>query len=360
MNKLVVHHIYANGMAFDLSGFRNHGAPYAIADAPPPLAPAFAFATGDSRVVVQQSGSLQDLLAVRAVVTFNLNPSGGLVRRYNLIEGHVSFALFVNPDGSLTGTIVDADGLWLGAQSPANLVVPGQWHTAELRHDGVNQCVLLLDGVAVASAYAAAGPVRSVGPHGIAIGHWPEVSGQYTFEGVIREVWVYKYDPAAAAQGLLDTCCGDYRSALDSTAETLRSMGYTKEKARAQGLELMKFGLATAARVRGTDPVRSKQQATLSAQALAAFQRGDSAAYTTAFTQLAEMAATTLAPADQQQIHAEMEQLVKALPLPIKHWQALIGKMCWGKAKIDPKMVYHSVEQMLAKKTPKSAKAGRN
>jgi len=197
-------------------------------------------------------------------------------------------------------------------------------------------------------------------PHGIAIGHWPEVSGQYTFEGVICEVWVYKYDPAAAAQGLLDTCCGDYRSALDSTAETLRSMGYTKEKARAQGLELMKFGLATAARVRGTDPVRSKQQATLSAQALAAFQRGDSAAYTTAFTQLAEMAATTLAPADQQQIHAEMEQLVKALPLPIKHWQALIGKMCWGKAKIDPKMVYHSVEQMLAKKTPKSAKAGRN
>ncbi len=336
MNRLVVHHIYANGMACDLSGYRNHGVPYAVSSVAAPNAPGFAYDAGDSRVIVEPSQSLQDLIAVRAVVTFYLNPPGGLNRRYNLIEGHVSFALFVNPDGSISGTIVDASGLWTGAQSAPNLVSPGRWHQAELRHDGVNQTTLVLDGVAVATSYAAAGPVRSVGPHGIAIGHWPETSGQYTFSGFIREAWVYKYDPAVAAKDLLDPCCCQYRKALDETAQTMRDMGYTAEKARAQGMDLIKFGLSISARVRGTDQSRSQQHATLSAMALAAFKNGDSSAYTNALTQLAKMAATTLSLADLEQIHAQEEQLLKALPLPVKQWQALIGKMCWGRAKLDP------------------------
>ncbi|MGA9957355.1 MAG: hypothetical protein WBQ06_03670, partial [Acidobacteriaceae bacterium] len=120
MNRLVVHQIYANGMAFDLSGFRNHGVPYAVSQAIAPFAPGFDYTQQDSRVIVAPSTSLEDLLAVRAIVTFYLNPSGGLTRRYNLIEGHLCFALFVNPDGSLSGTILDADGNWAGAQSSAN------------------------------------------------------------------------------------------------------------------------------------------------------------------------------------------------------------------------------------------------
>ncbi|MFZ0517790.1 MAG: LamG-like jellyroll fold domain-containing protein [Acidobacteriaceae bacterium] len=348
MNRLVVHQIYANGMAFDLSGFRNHGVPYAVSQAIAPFAPGFDYTQQDSRVIVAPSTSLEDLLAVRAIVTFYLNPSGGLTRRYNLIEGHLCFALFVNPDGSLSGTILDADGNWAGAQSSANAVSTGRWHQAELRHDGVNQCSIYLDGVPVGTSYAANGPVTSVGPNGIAIGHWPEPSGQYTFDGYIREVWVYKYDPALAAKGLLVPCCGRARPALDEVAATLRAEGYTAEKARSQGMALMKFGLSVSAKVRGTDPTRSQKHATLSAQALAAFERGDSAAYSSALTQLAIMAATTLSAADQQQIHQQETELVKGLPLTMKKWQSLISNMCLARAKADPQSILTAVTQALA------------
>ncbi len=352
MNLLVVHHIYANGMAFDLSGYRNHGTPYFVTQAAVPYAPSFTYASGESRVIVAPSPSLQDLLAVRAVVTFYLNPPGGISRRYNLIEGHLSFALFVNPDGSLSGTIVDADGNWAGAQSAPNAIATGRWYQAEIRHDGVNQCSIFLDGFPVATSYAANGPVRSVGPNGIAIGHWPEVSSQYTFDGFIRETWVYKYDPALAAKGLLNPCCSEYRAALDETAATLRAMGYTAEKAREQGMALIKFGLSISARVRGNDPVRSRKQATLAALALAAFERADSSAYTSALAQLAIMSATTLLATEKQQIHAQEEQLVKGLPLPFKSWQTLIAKMCWAGAKVDPKSVLTGVNQAVPTKPP--------
>jgi hypothetical protein len=345
MNRLVVHHIYANGMACDLSGYRNHGVPYSVSQAAAPNAPAFAYNVGDSRVIVEPSQSLQDLIAVRALVTFYLNPAGGLTRRYNLVEGHLSFALFVNPDASISGTIVDATGNWTGVQSGPGVVSLGRWHQAEIRHDGVNQTTIFLDGMSIGSSYTAAGPVRSVGAHGIAIGHWPEVSGQYTFSGFIREIWVYKYDPAVAAKSLLDPCCGKYRGALDETAETMRGMGYTAEKARAQGMDLIKFGLSISAQVRGNDPTRSQQHTILSAVALAAFKQGDSAAYTSALTQLAQMSLTSLSPAEWSQIRAQEEQLVKGLPPPIKQWQSLIEKICWGRAKLDPQALLNGLKQ---------------
>jgi hypothetical protein len=343
MNCLVVHHIYADGMAADLSGYRNHGLPFAVKTSASPFAPSFTYATGDSRVTVEPSESLQDLLAVRAVVTFYLDPAGGLSRRYNLIEGHLCFALFVNPDGSLMGTILDADGNWLGAQSPRNTVSTARWHQAELRHDGINQCSVLLDGLPVATSYSATGPVRSVGPHGIAVGHWPETSGQYTFDGHIRETWVYKYDPAKAAKGLIDPCCGGYRKALDAMADDLRGKGMTREEIRAQGMALVKFGLSLSAQVRGTDEAKSQQHATLSAQALSAFRAGNSSAYTSALAQLAAMSSTALSGPQQQQIESELEALVKALPLPIKTFQNLIGEMCLGGAKVDPKSILQAV-----------------
>jgi len=343
MNKLVVHHAYVNGMAFDTSNNRNHGVPYAVSQAAAPHAPAFEFATGASRVVVPPSTSLQDLLAVRAVVTFYLAPAGGISRRYNIIEGHLSFALFVQPDGSLMGTIRDETGSWFGATSSPSVVSTGRWHQAEIRHDGMNQCLIFLDGVGVGSSYAARGPVASVGPHGIAIGHWPESSGVYTFEGYIRETWVYKYDPLLAAKGLLDCCCLD-RRALDDTADALRKKGYTAQKAHDQGMKLIKFGLAISARVRGNDAARSQEHAVLSAQALAAFQRGDSAAYTNALTELAHLAVNSLSATEQQEIHDTEEGLFKQLPLSLKEWLALLAKLCWDRAKLDPRQLLSTFE----------------
>jgi len=83
------------------------------------------------------------------------------------------------PGGSLMGTILDSTVQWTRAESARNLVAPGRWHQAELRHDGINECLVFLDGVQVGSGYGAPGPVRSVGPNGVAVGHWPEPPGIY-------------------------------------------------------------------------------------------------------------------------------------------------------------------------------------
>jgi hypothetical protein len=335
MDKLVIRQTYINGVAFDTSNNRNHGAPYLVTQAAGAFAPAFEFRSPDSRVVVQPSPSLQDLIAVRALATFYLDPAGGLVRRYNLIEGELSFALFVQPDGSLMGTILDANGQWNGAQSAPNVVLPGQWHQAELRHDGINECLIFLDGVEVGAGYGAPGPVRSVGPNGVAIGHWPEPPGVYTMDGYIRGIEVYKYDPAQAAKDLLDSCCVK-RESLDDFADRLRAKGYSAQAAAQQGMALLTFGLQLSGAVRSNDPAASRSHARLSDQALAAFLRGDSTAYSEALGELAAMATSRLTSAQLQSLHQRETELIKELPLPIKDWQKLIDDLCWGRTKADP------------------------
>jgi hypothetical protein len=113
-------------------------------------------------------------------------------------------------------------------------------------------------------------------------------------------------------------------------------------------MALIKFGLSISAKVRGNDPVKSQEHSTLSAQSLAAFQQGDSSAYTSALSQLAAMAATTLSAADQQQIHAQEQELVNELPLPIKQFQHLLAQMCLGGAKVDPNSVLNVVSKTMA------------
>jgi hypothetical protein len=335
MNKLIIHHTYINGMAFDASNNRNHGVPTGVTQAPPPYSPSFAFAAPNSQVVVRPAPSLQDLIAIRARVTFNLEPRTANWHRYNLMEGHLSYALFIQPDGALMGTILDATGNWLGARSDPNTVTAGSWHEAELRHDGINECVVLLDGQAVATSYAARGPVRSVGAHGVAVGHWPETSGVYTFEGHIRESWLYKFDPVDAAKSLLDPCCDKGRKALDDAADRLRAQGYTAEMARDQGMAILNFALGTCADVRGSDPATSQQQRDLSSQALGAFMRRDSASYTTAFAQLAALAGQKLSPGQMQELSDTEKQLVEALPMPFKDWQNLIASVCLNRTTLD-------------------------
>jgi hypothetical protein len=62
-------------------------------------------------------------------------------------------------------------------------VSPEQWHVAELLQDGVSPLRLYLDDAFVATNDNVRGPVRSVGPNGIAIGSWPEPTLQYVFRG---------------------------------------------------------------------------------------------------------------------------------------------------------------------------------
>ena len=137
MNRLVVHHMRANRAASDFSGYWIQCLPFGATDPPAPHAPGFTYASEDSRVSVPPSNSLQDLLPVRAVVSFNLNPEGGLTRSCSPIEGQPSFGLAVEPDASLQGMILDAAGIWTGAaESGARRIDPHLARHATFFHGG--------------------------------------------------------------------------------------------------------------------------------------------------------------------------------------------------------------------------------
>jgi len=208
-SRLVLWHNYYRGAAVDLSENRNHGQLENVHLGTGAFATDLQFSGGTSAVVVAPSSTLTNLRTLRAQVQFHWDPSAPNNRRHNLIEGHVSFALFVNPDGSLQGTVRSQVAGWIGAQSAPGTVSTGHWHLAELVHDGISSCTLYLDGHVVAQDFSSPGPVQSVGSHGIAIGHWPEPDGRYTLEGYIRLVRVWVDDPAKDAGQLVDDCCID-------------------------------------------------------------------------------------------------------------------------------------------------------
>ena len=136
-------------------------------------------------------------------------------------------ALFVNPDGSLMGTILDADNQWNGAQSAPNVVQPGRWHQAELRHDGINECLIFLDGVQVGAGYGAPGQVRSVGPNGVAVGHlWPEPPGSTLWSAIFAASSSTNTIRPTPPRACSISCCIK-RDSLDELADRLRTKGYT-------------------------------------------------------------------------------------------------------------------------------------
>lgn len=129
MNRLVVHHIYANGAACAFSGCRNHGLPFDATDTPAPDAPGFTYASEETRASRRITACRICWLCGPSSRSTSI-PGGGLTRSCYLVEGRASFGLAVDPDGSLQGMILDAAGNWTGAQSPARVVTTGAWHAA--------------------------------------------------------------------------------------------------------------------------------------------------------------------------------------------------------------------------------------
>lgn len=219
---LILWHTYTRGVAFDLSENRNHGT---IVDAElggPGSPNALRFQGGPGAVWVAPSSTLSNLGAVRTQVHFYWEPT--FDHRHNLVEGELAFAFFVNPDGSVQGTILNALGNWAGAQSAPGLIVAGQWYTAEFLHDGICTSKLYVDGNLVAEDYASPGPVGSVAARGLAIAHWPEPSDVYSFEGYIDMVKVWSDDPQKDTSQLIDGCCVD-RPAITGQLAQLAGSG---------------------------------------------------------------------------------------------------------------------------------------
>ncbi len=112
--------------------------------------------------------------------------------RYNIIEGWMSFALFIESDGSLTGTVYDGHR-WVGPNSGQIKVPINKWSRVCLEYDGVSILSLKLNGRIVGSRLDISSkilPPRQV----ITLGHWPRGDGRYTLKGDLGHIRIEKRD----------------------------------------------------------------------------------------------------------------------------------------------------------------------
>jgi len=333
---LVLHHIYANGMAWDVSGYNNHGTPYDVANADP----GFTYDEPSSRVVVAPSASLSDLIAINAGVIFSIAEG----YKWTLLDAGL-FGLRVTSEHGLSGWIVlpNGDQVAIGRQLGEGFVSQNAQHQAELFYDGMTQASLWLDGVEVASSCVGAGPIGSIGADGITIGSAPV--GEADVAGTVFQSWLYKFDPVKAAKNLLDPKCPGYLEAIDAVAVKLRRRGFTGDRARAKGMEMLKFALGNMTQLCGTDVRITRQVSQLAIQALAALKAGDSTAYSNAIAHVAAIAAGKLTTSQLQALHDQEYSLIRSLPLPVLDFQQLLAKMCLRRAKLSPIAVIEAVSR---------------
>ena len=332
MNLLVLHHTYAHGLTFDVSNHRNHGTPRGATPGAGPFAGSYFFDGGPARIDVSPARSLDELVAIRTTIRFLHDPVMPGTRRANLIEAYGSFALFVQPDGSLMGTILDATGSWRGVTSPVGLVTANEWHLADFRHDGVDHCELRLDDRLVAEAGGVPGPVRAVGtPYGLAIGHWPDPTDVYTFEGYIAEVRLWKYDPAVEIRGLLDPCCTD-RAALGDLVSRLGEEGWDRERLQDLANRMMDTGREVLQGIGSGDAMAAREVREGSTQAMSAFLRGDGAGFAAAWTRLALLAQHRLPRNERTQLRDRLDALVAEAPFSAEEVLDLARRLCWTHA----------------------------
>lgn len=192
----------------DVSGRGTHGTATAVdfdPDGAQVESGALIFAHPGSRVRVHDRNPFFNLRAVKIEVLAKIESVGV---RQNLTEGHLSFAFFIQPDGSLSGTALGVDGngqdAWLGANSVvdspdgiARTVPLNTWVTLTYVHDGFATLRLFINGVLVAANYTLNLPLRHVGFRGVHIGNWPDADA-YPLRGRLDGVTIWGWDPDAA------------------------------------------------------------------------------------------------------------------------------------------------------------------
>lgn len=275
-NRLVLHHTYDRGTGFDVSEYGNHGELRSVDVGGGAQAGSIGFDGGDSWVYVRPSPTLRDMRAFRFRARFMLTPAGA-PHRHNLVEGHLSFALFVNDDFSIQGTILDGTGGWSGPTSPPGVIHPDEWQVVEYCHDGISHAWILVDGVKVAERHDVPGPIRDVQADGLAIGHWPHPNSAYTLEGWIDDARLWTYDPRDDIRRLFDECCLD-RPGIEQLFAESQAGGYTAEQWSALVRDILALGAEVAAAARGGDAARSQRVSQLTRAGMFAATSNDPAA----------------------------------------------------------------------------------
>lgn len=241
MLKLLLDHDYLHSFpAVDSSPFSNHGL---VTDATHSTdgrrsgsgALQFALPSASVRVALRPCWQRLPGLAAEAVI----RPQPTRTRR-NIVEGDGSFAVFLNPDDTLVGSVF---ALVDGAAAPgwhtvvSNEPVPmGRWSTIAFHYDGITRGRVFLDGRALGTRGDYRSTLAPVGGAGVVIGNWT-LSSAYAFSGEIDRVRVWKRDedamPRNFGQRPIDPAA---RDAWDRFWECLRRELNAEETARLRAM----------------------------------------------------------------------------------------------------------------------------
>lgn len=209
MLKLILDHDFRTPVpAVDQSPFSNHGrvihATFA-SDGRGASTGALRFQHADSAVRIARKPVWQKLNALCIEAWLHVTASG---TRRNIIEGDGSFALFLNPDDTLVGSlfsVVDgaAGPAWntvsSGTNSPdgiAHRVPLNRWCKVVFHHDGLTRARIFLDDQLIGVRGDYRSGIAGVAGAGVVIGNWT-LANQFAFAGSIDRVRVWKRDEYA-------------------------------------------------------------------------------------------------------------------------------------------------------------------
>jgi hypothetical protein len=324
VNKLFLQQRYLDFPPRDVSGNGNDGTAFSVTQGTGINWHAAEFDGQASWIQVPKSPSMDDLVQFRAQVTFRLDPSAP-ARRMNLVEGFVSFAIFVADDRSLQFSIVDGEGNWNVCSSQGGVVALDTWQTLVAAHDGVSEARIALGPDLVARKTGIRGPIRSVGPLGVAIGRWPDAPA-YQLHGQLSEVALYKFDPEPELYTVFGAPCVDGDAVERWFTELAARLGGENEMqawaARAQRL-LVAAGDAITRGSQDTDEYRARMAAVA-----AALGMRDREAFATHFGALSEQVDGRLSDEDRERVSAEFQEVRGALPFDDDELRELAVALC--------------------------------
>jgi hypothetical protein len=331
MQKLFLQHRYVDLPPRDVSGNGNDGIGHdLLAGGSGPVAASAGFNGASSWVEVPRSDSMNALGQVIVRVVIRVDPAAPATR-LNLVEGFVSFALFANPDRSISFTIVDSNGAWRGCASPPGVVTPGTWQTVTAGHDGVSEARIGLGEQVVASANDVPGPVRSIGQLGVAIGRWPDAPA-FQFSGHMSEVALYKYDPVPEMNLLFGADCVD-REALGALLRTMiERRGQRGFAEWAQELQDVLAQLMQAVQLHERDVDAHRRR--FGAVVMAVVKR-DEAAFKDVFGALSKTSLNVLREPENAALLKRFSDLIEKMPLNDQERRALAHALCLDRLEVD-------------------------
>jgi hypothetical protein len=187
--ELVLHHRYTDPRPHDLSGHGNVGFGTAThTQGRGGTLAALAFDGAHDRIYVPPSPTLARPGGFRTDMVVNVEALG---YRRTLIEGYLSFALYVEADGAVGGSVYRYKD-WHSLQTASGAVRVGDWITVTLMYSSDGIMTLLLDGEQAAVDYRRLGPCNAIAwPFGLSIGAWPDAD-QRVLKGRIEEVRLWR------------------------------------------------------------------------------------------------------------------------------------------------------------------------